>query len=608
MGARARRAVGAEMRRLSIQGLLSYGRAKILTLLVLVLAIYWADVEELVSFVTAGKEAYVAFALLVVLGIYVFLKRHVVDDVVEIRNTNLKMGILLLLSSGISYLVGSYSDFKLMCHMASLVLFASSYFMVRMNDLILRISLPILATVFAFSLLAAGEPFKGAAYTLLLAAFASSAILFSGLRNRFKISAIVINAPLYFLLELAPLQSQTPIILACAEALLTWLFMRKLPLPHSSSRFEEVAGESACYLCGSSGAAGDFCPFCGRNLAREAPRSEFEVLEVSLFFVFFIAAAFISIPTLVGGGDLITLSYLRFQGPVQRAISFSSDSWLLYEGHRLYGVEQGRDEEFAFKEVLVPERFPETKNYTVVFELAPLKPSIASSWRFAPYKVQTTGNVMMGSFAATYYEVTSKDTSLKVIVWTEKVNLLVGEHLVTRTVGVSVFRNFTYATGMQNATYASDSDKAVFLEDVEQICSNTLRDLTLASSWSYILHSARTLLSSASGILLIALVAVAVVGVAMFSISKGDVADSYSLELLSTERLSVLLAIDRLRKSGIPTTGENLFAEIRKSPSGKVFDREALMRTLEDLEAMRLVERHVRLGTTKALLEWGLAF
>ncbi|MGC8832387.1 MAG: hypothetical protein ACP5PQ_07395, partial [Thermoproteota archaeon] len=311
---------------------------------------------------------------------------------------------------------------------------------------------------------------------------------------------------------------------------------------------------------------------------------------------------------LVKGEEGVAISHLKVQGAVTQAVSFSSPEWLLYDKQSIEGYDQASPESFMLRETLVPESLPETKNYTVVFELALLNPRIANGWRFRPWKVLATRNILLkGSIPAVYYEATSGETLLKVFVWTKKLNVFLEGRLLTRTIGVSVFRNYTLTVLSQNETGSSDTDTAEFLEDVELISFDTIRMLDLASSWSQIVYSTTILLSTVSSIVLIVFIIVSVLGVSITAASKSREAETHLLELLPEDWLSVLLTLDRLAKTRVPETGENLLKEMRRKHP-EAFDASRLLQILEDLETLKLVKRKIRVGFRTVFLEWRLNF
>ncbi|MEM3648854.1 MAG: hypothetical protein QW506_06805, partial [Thermoproteota archaeon] len=144
--------------------------------------------------------------------------------------------------------------------------------------------------------------------------------------------------------------------------------------------------------------------------------------------------------------------------------------------------------------------------------------------------------------------------------------------------------------------------------DAGQISFETIRMLELASGWSLIVYSVATILSSASSILPIALIIVSVVGVSILAASKSREVETHLLELLPGDWLRVLLALNRLAKTRIPTTGENLLREVGSRYPGEVFEADRLLQILEDLEALKLVKRRIRIGLKTVFLEWKLDF
>jgi hypothetical protein len=585
----------------------SYGHAKLLTLTVLLAVVYWDDLSELSSLIAAYNGTYSALAAISVTLTCLLFKSRIINRIIEIRGGRIKTGILLFASSIILYLLGSYYVAKPVLHMVSLVFFAYSYLMIRMNILVATILSPVLLTIIALSLLTVSNSVATFVSALFFSLLAISPLLFSKPGVRLKLLVVAGHVLLYSFLRAVLLTDLTLLVLAWGESLVFWLFKREA-LRASASSFEKQMDEGSCKICDQSENTGDFCPFCGRILVYRVSRSRLEILESTIFILFFILSQLVSIPVLVRSEQGVVLNHLKIQGAVTQALSFSSSNWLLYDKHGLEGYGQTSPENLMLREILVPKSFPERKNYTIVFELAILNPNIANGWSFPPWKVKTTQNILLkDSIPAVYYEVSSKDALLKVAVWTEKISLFIGGSLVTRTLGISVFRNYTLTTGGQNAT-SSDPDTAEFLKDAEEISFDTIRMLKLASSWGQIVSSTRTLLLSAGNMLLVASIIVSVAGASIFTASKNREAEIYLLELLPEDWLRVLLTIDRMAKKGVPTTGENLLREIVEKRLGESFNADKLLRILDELEALKLVGKRIRMGSKTVFLEWGLDF
>ncbi|MBO3809828.1 MAG: hypothetical protein FGF50_09595, partial [Candidatus Brockarchaeota archaeon] len=569
---------------------------------------YWDDFSELSSLMIVNNWVYSASAIVSVTLAYLFLKSRIINKLIEIRGRRIKTGVLLFTSSVILYLAGSYSAGKPVFHALSVVFLAYSYLVIRMNTLAARILSPVLLTIVALSLLTVSNLLSGFIPALFFSMLAVSPLLFSRRSVYLKLLVTMGHMLLYFILRAVPFTDLTLLLSAFSEALVLLLFIRR-SLPVSPSNFEAQMDEGSCPLCGKSENTGDFCFFCGRMLVQRLARSRLEVLEATLFIVFIVLSQLISIPILVKGGEGVAINHLKIQGPVGQALSFHSSEWLLYDRQSIEGYDQESPESLMIREILVPENLPETKNYTVVFEMTLLNPRIANGWRFRPWKVRATQSVLLkDSIPATYYEVTSEQALLKVVVWTKSLNVFVDGRLVARTIGISIMRNYTLTVLSRNETYASDMSTIEFLQDAGQISFETIRMLELASGWSQIVYSAETLLSSASSVLPIALIIVSVVGTSILVASKSREVETHLLELLPKDWLRVLLTLDRLTKTRVPTTGENLLREIRARYLGEVFDADRLLQTLDDLEALKLVKRRIKVGLKTVFLEWRLNF
>jgi len=585
----------------------SYGHAKLLTLLVLMTVVYWGDLSELSIFIMAGNRVCSAFAVVSVTLAYLILRSKIINKLIEIRGRRVKTGVLFLASSIILYLTGSYYAAKPVFHALSLVFFACSYLLIRMNTLVVAILSPAMLTIVALSLLTVSNPLAGLLPPLFFTVLAVSPLLFSRRSVYLKLLAAAGHVLLYSILRAVPLADLILLLSACSESMVLLLF-EKSSLQAPASGFEERIDKGACNICSRSVNTSDFCAFCGRSLAQRLARSRLEVLETTIFIVFFILSQLVSIPVLVKGEEGVAINHLKVQGAVTQAVSFSSPEWLLYDKHSVEGYDQASPESLMLRETLVPETLPETKNYTVIFESTPLNPRIANGWRFTPWKVLATRSILLkDSIPAVYYEVTSGETLLKVVVWTKKLNVFTEGGLVARTIGVSVFRNYTLTVLSQNETGALNTSNVEFLGDVELISFDTIRMLDLASSWSQIVYSAGVLLSAVGSIMLIVFTIVSVVGVSIMAASKSRETETHLLELLPEDWLSVLLTLDRLAKTGVPATGENLLKEMRRKHP-EVFDANRLLQILEDLEALRLVKRKIRVGFRTVFLEWRLGF
>lgn len=589
-------------------GSFSYGHAKLLTLLVLATVFYWNDLGELSSLIAANNGAYAALAVVSVTLAYLVLKSRIINKLIEIRGRRIKTGILFFASSVILYLAGSYFAAKPVFHALSLLFFAYSYLAIRMNTLAVMILSPVPLTIAALSLLTVSNLLTGFILALFFTLLAVSPLLFSRRSVYLKLLVAAGHVPLYYILRAVPFTDLTLLLLSFSEALVLFLFNRG-SLQASASGFEEQMDESACKLCDEGGNTGDFCPFCGRTLAQRVARSRLEVLEATLFIVFFVLSQLISIPIIVKSEGGVAINHLKIQGAVGQAVGFSSPEWLLYDRQSIEGYDQASPESLMIREMLVPASLPETKNYTIVFETALLNPRIANGWRFKPWKVRTTQSILLkDSIPATYYEVASGEALLKVVVWTKKLNVFVEGRLVTRTIGISIVRNYTLTVLSRNETYASDNGTVEFLEDAEQTSFETIRMLELASGWSQIVYSAGTLLASAGSVLPIALIIVSIVGVSILAASKSREVETHLLELLPGDWLRVLFTLDRLAKTKVPTTGVNLLREIKSRYPGEVFDANRLLQILDDLEALKLVKKRIRVGFKTVFLEWRLNF
>ncbi|MEM3079753.1 MAG: hypothetical protein QXF21_05490, partial [Thermoproteota archaeon] len=243
------------MPRFSNLGSFSYGHAKLLTLLVLTTVFYLDDLDELSSLIAANNGVYAAVAVVSVTFAYLVLKSRIINKLIEIRGRMIKTGILFFTSSVILYLAGSYFAAKPVFHALSLLFFAYSYLVIRMNILAAMILSPVPLTIAVLSLLTVSNPLAGFIPALFFTLLAVSPLLFSRRSVQLKLLVAAGHVPLYYILRIVPFPDLTLLLLAFSEALVLLLFNRR-SLQASASDFEKQRDTGVCKLCGKGGNTG----------------------------------------------------------------------------------------------------------------------------------------------------------------------------------------------------------------------------------------------------------------------------------------------------------------------------------------------------------------
>lgn len=571
------------------------GKIKVLTLIALASPIYFDDVGRLSG----------SIALLGIVCLYLIVRRHIISDVIELVRPNKKVGLVLFLCSMITYVYGSYGDMGPVLHAISLVLFISSYLMLRMNGLLLNILWLPLASLMLVGISENIVPLSGVSAIIASAMLASVTFLSSDIAPFFKILAVIINLMAYSSLQVflgAVIQPHL-VSLSFLEAMMALLMIRRFMSETNGSR----GAVEGCRICSSGDTLGGFCPFCGRNLTDRLIPSRLEVLGLMLAIIFSISALFVSIPTLTLTDKGLSITYLTVQGPELEEVRFVSDRWLLYEEVKLSQLERALYEDLVVRQVLVPDQFPEKKNYTVILEISPIHTRIADGWRSRQWTVTDNQQVSLGgTIPVLYYEVSSGDRSLKVITWKDEVVIGSDRGLITREIAVSIFANHTL--GYDFSPPSEPSGMAQFMDDVEAFSANTIEKIRVSNSWNSIYLTIWNFLVLIKDFALMAMTAGAIIATALFSVSREDIAETYLLDFLPEKDLHLLLSVNNLNESSIATTGENILKDIKEGPERHGFDQQGILRELEKLEAMKLLKRGLRLGNNTVTMEWRLTF
>lgn len=588
------------------------GKAKLLTLVALILPIYGADMIKLSQTLMAKNETYGALLLIGVAGVYILNKRHLAGQIIDLERPCKKAGLALLMTSVFTFVIGSYGTASLFLHLASLILFISSYLLIRMNSLLLEFYSPPLALIALLILAGSFQLTLGlttAIASAMLASLVFLQVFLQGHMNDYvKMWITGVNMALYSFLKIyldtvSPSNSLLVIIsLSYLEVIISLVARKFLKLTKEPNGQEF---NKPCEVCSSAVEAHEFCPYCGRNLFFRTPPKRVEVLGLVLVPVLLFSMTFTSIPTLTLADGGLSIVYLKAGELSREEISFVSQRWLLFNETRLIVLEKRYEEDLILREVLVPEAYPETKNYTVIVEVAQ-SAMIVDKWTQKPWVINDTKQMYLGgSIPVNYIRVFSGKTSLKVLIWTELTMVLIDGKYVTRTIAVSIFANGT-TSYKPNPQYYELSEDLAFMNDAEEISKAVIDKISVSGSWNKVLNSIGTFLSMANEIILVVITVAILTSLAL--ISKRDFPETFLLDFLPRESLNIILGIDRLVELGIPATSKNIFERMKGEYGGSALDQQGLLRELDKLEKMRLVRKTLKIRAQTSLSEWRLNF
>jgi len=364
---------------------------KLLTLVPILVAVYFFDFAKVYTLVVSdGEGAFFAVTVsLFLLG--VVLKRRILRTRLELSSIGFVWGLLFLGGGALLYVYGSYSTNSAWYYYESILFLTIGYVGVRIGTGILKSLAPLLGI-----LVLAVPPvgFFLSSNDQEVVAFLSADLVFLlfltfvGLRLKSMIVPFAI-----MLLGLIA-RTETSFVLSGHQvdtAVFVPLPLLVLLVPRVRS-FTFLPSRATAEACPGHHLLPDgFCSVCGSRLAR--PRTGENVGVWGLLAVLAVAALliFTTIPALGLAGGIPYDAYYSSRGYSGTVIPPTPSGWQInstavYQSTSVSSP-QFTNDAYAIKQVYVPLYHPETKNYTVYYELSALP---------TPYTNNSFGNDIPG--------------------------------------------------------------------------------------------------------------------------------------------------------------------------------------------------------------------
>jgi hypothetical protein len=551
---------------------------KMLTLVPIVVILYYYDLPNFLNALTsAGTLAFFVVAVsLFALG--VALKRRILAVRLEVSKPSLIWGLCLLGVATVLYVYGSYTSYAVWYHYESLYVFVIAYVTLRVGTGFVRATAPLLA-IFAFSFLPFGL-FPDLLHRELLVFLSADLIVvfflaYVGLRASRMVlpSAILLLGVLgwYGSILMLPFRPAYLDILIPLPllALLIPIVRRFAMLPRGTPS----APEHDHRLLKNG-----FCSICG--LKRSPARTSENVGLWGLLTVIGVAALLLltTIPTLALVGGVPNQAFYAPQGfssalTLQTPPGWQINSTTLYKTNTtdVYGIQH----------VYVPIYHPETKNYTVYYELsttAILVPNGPHGQEIPGWNTTSNQDVQFGPFQG---HLTIYSASKTVMLAYQGVTIMFfhnGTNVQEYFVGLGFVREFK-GTSASAATIQ-------FLADLDALWLPTVNADASYSTWTGFLYTLdQSVLLTVPFLLLISSTIGIGWGVYRAGLSDDRLDGFLTIASIQSEEYASYLS-RLLRRSHHAGTSQEVAAE-SGDPSGP--DAEHVDSSMRELERTRLV-------------------
>ena len=560
---------------------------KLLTLIPILVAVYYFDLPKFFTFLTTGGQgAFFAITLsLFVLG--VILKRKILRARLELSRISFTWGIMFLCVAVFLFVYGSFSTNTVWYHYESLYVLIIGYTALRIGTGILRALAPLLMTLaFAFPL----TVFFAGLNDRLVIIFLSSDLIFVlflvfvGLRVKTMIIPFVIVSLGILAWYISPFPVRghpVDIVLLIPVPLLVLLVPR-------IRRFASLPSGAPGLTCSGHHPLRDgFCSICGLRVARAKTTENFGLW--GFLAVLAVAALLIltTIPVLSLIGGVPYDAYYTPHGHSGTITPSTPAGWQInsttvYKSYSVLSPGFATDA-YAIKQVYVPIFHPETKNYTMYYELAYIAP---------PYSNGTFGTDIPGWNRSSNVDEQLGPFQGHLTTYVTSNRVMLAYQGATSMVFLNdgTFEQFSVGLGFIREFKNSNasSDTAQFLGDLNALWLPAIKADVSLSTWTNFLHGLDQGGSSVSEFALL----VSSMGVILWLGYRASLSDDRLdrfLTLASTQSEEDWSLISRLLKRPRYTgTGLELVPDI---DPGAASGTEALDWTLQELENKHLVRR-----------------
>ncbi|MGA2665845.1 MAG: hypothetical protein ABSF83_12975 [Nitrososphaerales archaeon] len=349
---------------------------KLLTLVPILVVVYYHDFPSFLTTLSSpvALTTFVATLSLLILG--VVLKRRILAVRLELSKVSFGWGLILLSLAVVLYVYGSYSVDTVWFHYESLYVLIVGYIAIRIGGSVLRALAPLLA-IFSLSVPPLGL-FPDSLHHELLVLLAADLVLclfFVYVKLRWRsmmvplgivaIASVGSYASLIGMTALA--QTLDVLIPVPFFAFVIPAVRRQTALPRSAPTAGLDTHEHRLFPSG-------FCSVCGSKVSRA--RNSENVGLWGLLAVLAVAALllFTSIPALAMSGGVPQDVHYSAQGASVTGNPGTPPGWVVNST----APEGLREDAYSVTQVYVPLYHPETKNYTVDYELSIIDPPVAN--------------------------------------------------------------------------------------------------------------------------------------------------------------------------------------------------------------------------------------
>jgi hypothetical protein len=569
---------------------------KMLTLVPIIVAVYFFDLPKFSTIFTSPEllAFFVATASLLALG--VGLKRKILAVRLELSRVSFSWGTALLALAALLYIYGSYTSDPVWYHYESLYVLVIAYVALRIGTGILRALAPLLA-IFAFSFLPIGL-FPDLLHRELVVFLSVDLItvcslIYVGLRVR--AAALPIAVLLLGLLGWYGSTFSLPIRSLYLDALIP-LPLLILLIPRVR-RFATLPGRGPTAISHEHHLLPDgFCSICGFKLARARTGENVGLWGFLAVVAVAILLILTTIPVLALTGNVPYDAYYTPHGYSGTVTPPTPAGWQVNStAHYTSG-----NDFYAITQVYVPTFHPETKNYTMYYDLAVFAPPSSNGpfgidipglsrtmdefVQFGPFQGDLDGYVGPGTVFLAYYGTTY-------------MLFLNGSTGQQYAVGLGFTREF------RNSNITADA--AQFLGDLNALWLPAITAQVSLSGWTNFLYGLDQGASSLSQFVLLAS-SMGIVAWAAYRVSLSDERLDRFLTIASVQPEEDWSYLSRLLKRPRHAgTGEELTSEA--GPSGPA-STERMESTLQELEDRQLITRSLIERGAEIVSVWKAAF
>lgn len=563
---------------------------KTLVLIPIAAAVYFFDFPRWIAAFASLQllSVFILCASLFALG--VILKRRILRVTLELSETSVVWGLLLLAGSVLLFLYGSYSSDLPLFRYESLYLMVISYVAFRVGTRVLRTLAPLLA-IFAFSYMPISlVPGASVSMFVIISYLVFAVLFFAFVRFKVRVMALPVS-----ILLLGLLAWYRPVLSAIGHQVYSWYLV---PLPLLVLAVPRVRNYTLLPVNQSDAACPQhhlfpdgFCSVCGRKLFSAKSPENFGLW--GLLAVIFVGAAliFTSVPMLAFTGGVPYDAHYSTQGFSGAITPATPSGWQINSTtSSLYN----ESNTYAIEKVYVPAYHPEIKNYTMYYEVSAALPVSGAPQGDVP-GWGTASNDFLGYGPFQGYLTTYVRQSSVMLVYAGKTQMmfLTDSGFKTQYVGVSFVRQFTNSN--------VSADKMQFLGDLNAIWLSKFTTDVSYSGWCVFLNTMYQDGVLVSPALLVASSSALIAWVA-YRAGLSDQSLDRFLTLASTvaeENWSYLAKL--LRSSDASGTGYELALSDERSGS---IDPGKIDASLRTLERKHLVKRMLAERGSDLIMVW----